>query len=168
MEGIKNGIYKTWTNVRCQDMIINETERIVNEGRLLFSVTSVHLWTVPLSFTLFMVTTSTKRQDLLDHFKLIMRLKILPHQRLSLQEPRKSITYSLINSVLLLKTPGGSSSIWLLPNSLGKDIPWFQLKVLLFKNCCYRRFFYFILSVGLTVYLCRASIKHTLMLIRRF
>ena len=36
---------------------------------------SDHLWTVPLSFTLFMVTTSTKRQDLLDHFKLIMRLK---------------------------------------------------------------------------------------------
>ena len=133
-----------------------------------FLFNSVHLWTVPLSFTLFMVTTSTKRQDLLDHFKLIMRLKILPHQRLSLQEPRKSITYSLINSVLWLKTPGGSSSIWLLPNSLGKDIPWFQLKVLLFRNCCYRRFFYFILSVGLTVYLCRARIKHTLMLIRRF
>ena len=133
-----------------------------------FLFNSVYLWTVPLSFTLFMVTTSTKRQDLLDHFKLIMRLKILPHQRLSLQEPRKSITYSLINSVLWLKTPGGSSSIWLLPNSLGKDIPWFQLKVLLFRNCCYRRFFYFILSVGLTVYLCRARIKHTLMLIRRF
>ena len=35
---MKNGIYKAWTNVRCQDMIINETERIVNEGRLLFSV----------------------------------------------------------------------------------------------------------------------------------
>ena len=31
--------------------------------------------------------------------------------------------------MLLLKTPGGSSFIWLLPNSLGKDIPWFQLKI---------------------------------------
>ena len=28
--------------------------------------------------------------------------------------------------MLLLKTPGGSSFIWLLPNSLGNDIPWFQ------------------------------------------
>ena len=34
--------------------------------------------------------------------------------------------------MLLLKTPGGSSFIWLLPNSLREDIPWFQLKVLFF------------------------------------
>ena len=40
-----------------------------------FLFNSVHLWTVPLSFTLFMVTTSTKRQGLLGHFKFIMRLK---------------------------------------------------------------------------------------------
>ena len=38
MKGMKNGIYKTWTNVRCQDMIMNETERIVNEGKFLYSV----------------------------------------------------------------------------------------------------------------------------------
>ena len=31
--------------------------------------------------------------------------------------------------MLLLKTPGASSFIWLLPNSLRKNIPWFQLKV---------------------------------------
>ena len=44
----------------------------------------------------------------------------------------QEITYSLVNSVLLLKTPGGSSFIWLLPNSLREDILWFQLKVLFF------------------------------------
>ena len=36
---------------------------------------------------------------------------------------KRQVTYSLINSVLLLKTPGGSSFIWLLPKSLRKDIP---------------------------------------------
>ena len=36
--------------------------------------------------------------------------------------------------------------------------------VFFFVNFCYRMFFYFIFSVGLTVYLCRARIKHTLML----
>ena len=36
--------------------------------------------------------------------------------------------------------------------------------VIFFVNFCYRMFFYFIFSVGLTVYLCRARIKHTLML----
>ena len=39
----------------------------------------------------------------------------MTHQRLSSQEPGNSITYSSVNSVLLLKTPGGSSLIWLLP-----------------------------------------------------
>ena len=41
-----------------------------------------------------------------------------------------SVTYSSINSVLLLKTPaGGSSFIRLLSKSLRKDIPGFLLKL---------------------------------------
>ena len=40
-----------------------------------------------------------------------------------------SVTHSSINSMLLLKTPGGSSFIQLLSNSLRKDIPWFLLKL---------------------------------------
>ena len=31
--------------------------------------------------------------------------------------------------MLFLKTPGGSSFIWLLPKSLWKDIPWLELKL---------------------------------------
>ena len=40
-----------------------------------------------------------------------------------------SVTHSSINLMLLLKTPGGSSYIQLLSNSLRKDIPWFLLKL---------------------------------------
>ena len=88
------------------------------------------------------LTTPTKLEDLFNHILLIMRLDSWLIKGYC---QKRQVTYSLINSVLLLKTPGGSSSIWLLPNSLGKDIPWFQLKVLLFRNCCYRGFFHFCL-----------------------
>ena len=40
-----------------------------------------------------------------------------------------SFTHSSINSMLLWKTPGGSSFIQLLSNSLRKDIPWILLKL---------------------------------------
>ena len=40
-----------------------------------------------------------------------------------------SVTYSVINSVLLLKTPGGSSFIWLSLKPLRKHIPRFYLKL---------------------------------------
>ena len=40
-----------------------------------------------------------------------------------------SVTHSSINLMLLLKTPGGSSYIQLLSNSLRKDVPWFLLKL---------------------------------------
>ena len=40
-----------------------------------------------------------------------------------------SVTHSSINSMLLLKTPGGSSFIQLLSKSLRKDIPWFLLQL---------------------------------------
>ena len=40
-----------------------------------------------------------------------------------------SVTHSSINSMLSLKTPGGSSFIQLLSNSLRKDIPWILLKL---------------------------------------
>ena len=65
-------------------------------------------------------TTPTKPQDLLDHIQLIMRLN---SQHIKGYYQKRQVTYSEINTVLLLKTPGGSSFIWLLPNSLRKHIP---------------------------------------------
>ena len=59
-----------------------------------------------------------------SHKKLIT---ILIHETLSLRSVLMikycTATYSAINLVLLLKTPGGSSFIWLLPKNLRDDIP---------------------------------------------
>ena len=109
-----------------------------------FLFNSVHLLTVPLSFTLLTADYTYEASGPSWSHLVENEIKLLAHQRLSSQEPGNSITYSPVNSVLLLKTPGGSSFIWLLPNSLRKNIPWFQLKVSFFRNCCYCRFlFYF-------------------------
>ena len=51
-----------------------------------------------------------------------------------------SVTYSVVNSALSLKTPGGSSFIWLLSKALRKDIPWLELK------------FYYLLCVATVEY----------------
>ena len=43
--------------------------------------------------------------------------------------PRIFVTYNAINLVLLLKTLGGSSFIWLLSKDLREDIPRLQFKL---------------------------------------
>ena len=66
------------------------------------------------------LTKPTTLQDLIDHIYLIMRLD---SWNIKGYNGKRKVTYSEINPVLLLKTPGGSSFIWLLPKSLRKDIP---------------------------------------------
>ena len=47
----------------------------------------------------------------------------LSTSKVKIKNGRGYVTYSSINSVFLLKTPGGSSFIWLLSKSLRKHIP---------------------------------------------
>ena len=116
-----------------------------------FLFNSVHLWTVPLSFTVFMA-------DYTHSF--IMRLK---SWHIKGYYQKRQVTYCLINSLLLLKALDGSSFIWLLLNSSGKDIPWFQLKVLLFRNCCYCKFLILFFCWINSLFMSR-PIKHMLLL----
>ena len=102
-----------------------------------FLFNSVHLWTVPLSFTLFMADYTHWAWGPSWSLSFIMRLK---SWHIKGYYQKRQVTYCLINSLLLLKALDGSSFIWFLPNSSRKDIPWFQLKVLLFRNCCYCKF----------------------------
>ena len=143
-------------------MIIYETEwSVLLRQVTLFCVTpSIYELSHSLSPSSWL-TTPTMLQDLLDHIQVIIRLN---SWNIKGYNGKRKVTYSEINPVLLLKTPGGSSFIWLLPNSLSEDIPWFQLKVLFFRNCCYRRFFISFFLLDWQFYLCRARIKHTPML----
>ena len=64
----------------------------------------------------------------------------LSTSKVKIKNGRGYVTYSSINSVFLLKTPGGSSFIWLLSKSLRKDIPTLVKIVLIDKwsKCIHR------------------------------
>ena len=72
---------------------------------------SLHCWPHPLSLRSVLIILS-------KHWHYT-----LSTSKVKIKNGRGYVTYSSINSVFLLKTPGGSSFIWLLSKSLRKDIP---------------------------------------------
>ena len=72
---------------------------------------SLHCWPHPLSLRSVSIILS-------KHWHYTLSIS-----KVKIKNGRGYVTYSSINSVFLLKTPGGSSFIWLLSKSLRKHIP---------------------------------------------
>ena len=102
-----------------------------------FLFNSVHLWTVPLSFTLFMADYTHWAWGPSWSLFVHNEIKVLAHQRL-LSEEAGYLLFDQLTVVI-------EGSRWQLlhlvvTQFLKKRYPLISVKVLLFRNCCYCKF----------------------------
>ena len=101
------------------------------------------------------LTTPTKLEDLFLSHLVDNEIRLLTHQRL-LSEEAGYVQFDQLSVVI-------EDSRWQLFYLVVTQVSKKIYSLISVKNCCYCRFF-ILFSVRLKVYLCRARIRHTLLL----